>query len=190
MLHVNASGDGIDSNGDITVSGGETYVSGPTNDGNGSLDYNGSAQITGGIFAASGSSGMAQNFDSSSTQGVIMVNVDGQEGNTAISLLDSSSTELLSWTAEKQYSSIIISTPEIQQGETYTITAGTAEQSVTMDSLVYGSNAQGEMPGNIGGERGDMKGGDMQGGPGNGQPDAGMEKPQGSAPPDAPSGSK
>ena len=190
VLHVNASGDGIDSNGDITVSGGETYVSGPTNDGNGSLDYNGSAQITGGIFAASGSSGMAQNFDSSSTQGVIMVNVDGQEGNTAISLLDSSSTELLSWTAEKQYSSIIISTPEIQQGETYTITAGTAEQSVTMDSLVYGSNAQGEMPRNNGGERGDMKGGDMQGGPGNRQPDADMEKPQGSTPPDAPSGTK
>ena len=184
VLHVNASGDGIDSNGDITVSGGETYVSGPTNDGNGSLDYNGSAQITGGIFAASGSSGMAQNFDSSSTQGTIMVNIDEQEGNTEISLLDSSSTELLSWTAEKQYSSIIISTPEIQQGETYTITTGTAEQSVTMDSLVYGSNAQGEMPGN-GGERGDMKGG-----PGNGQPDANMEKPQGSTPPNAPSGSK
>ncbi len=190
VLHVNASGDGIDSNGDITVSGGETYVSGPTNDGNGSLDYNGSAQITGGIFAASGSLGMAQNFDSSSTQGVIMVNIDEQEGNTEISLLDSSSTELLSWTAEKQYSSIIISTPEIQQGETYTITAGTAEQSVTMDSLVYGSNAQGEMPRNNGGERGDMKGGDMQGGPGNRQPDADMEKPQGSTPPDAPSGTK
>ena len=184
MLHVNASGDGIDSNGDITVSGGETYVSGPTNDGNGSLDYNGSAQITGGIFAASGSSGMAQNFDSSSTQGTIMVNIDEQEGNTEISLLDSSSTELLSWTAEKQYSSIIISTPEIQQGETYAITAGTADQSVTMDSLVYGSNTQGEMPGN-GGERGDMKGG-----PGNRQPDADMEKPQGSAPLDAPFGSK
>ena len=189
VLHVNASGDGIDSNGDITVSGGETYVSGPTNDGNGSLDYSGSAQITGGIFAASGSSGMAQNFDSSSTQGTIMVNIDEQEGNTEISLLDSSSTELLSWTAEKQYSSIIISTPEIQQGETYTITAGTAEQNIAMDSLVYGSNAQGEMPGN-GGEGGDMKGGDMQGGPGKGQPDANMEKPQGSAPPDAPSGSK
>ena len=57
-----------------------------------------------------------------------MVNVDGQEGNTAISLL--------------------------------------------------------------GGERGDMKGSDMQGGPGNRQPDADMEKPQGSAPPDAPSDSK
>ena len=39
-------------------------------------------------------------------------------------------------------------------------------------------------------KRGDMKGGDMQGGPGNGQPDADMEKPQGSAPPDALSDSK
>ena len=66
-LHINASGDGVDSNGDITVSGGETYVSGPTNDGNGTLDYNGSATVTGGIFAASGSSGMTENFDSSST---------------------------------------------------------------------------------------------------------------------------
>ena len=42
-----------------------------------------------------------------------MVNIDEQEGNTEISLLDSSSTELLSWTVAKQYSSIIISTPEI-----------------------------------------------------------------------------
>ena len=48
---------------------------------------------------------------------------------------------------------------------------------------------QRSMPGN-GGERGDMKGGDMQGGPGNGQPDANIEKPQESAPPDAPSSSK
>ena len=63
VLHVNAFGDGIDSNGDVTVSGGETYVSGPTNNGNGTLDYSGTARITGGVFAASGSSGMAQNFD-------------------------------------------------------------------------------------------------------------------------------
>ena len=46
------------------------------------------------------------------------------------------------------------------------------------------------MPGNNGGEKGDMNDGNMQGGPGNRQPDVDMEKPQGSAPPDAPSGSK
>ena len=36
---IDAEGDGIDANGILTVSGGETYVSGPTGDGNGALDY-------------------------------------------------------------------------------------------------------------------------------------------------------
>ncbi|QUO31691.1 carbohydrate-binding domain-containing protein [Faecalicatena sp. Marseille-Q4148] len=166
VLRVNASGDGIDSNGDITVSGGETYVSGPTNDGNGTLDYSGTAQITGGIFAAAGSSGMAQNFDSSSTQGVIMINTDPQEQNTNIVLLDSNGTELLNWTAEKEYSSIIISSSEIKEGETYTIKAGTTEQSITMDSMVYGNNSHGGAPGSSGGERGDRQGDGMQRKPG------------------------
>ncbi|RGS78857.1 carbohydrate-binding domain-containing protein [Coprococcus sp. AF21-14LB] len=166
VLRVNASGDGIDSNGDITVSGGETYVSGPTNDGNGTLDYSGTAQVTEGIFAAAGSSGMAQNFDSSSTQGVIMINTDPQEQNTNIVLLDSNGTELLNWTAEKEYSSIIISSSEIKEGETYTIKAGTTEQSITMDSLVYGNNSHGGAPGSSGGERGDRQGDGMQRKPG------------------------
>ena len=100
---MNASGDGIDSNGDLTVSGGKTYLSGPVNSGNGILDYNGSAVVTGGIFAASGSSGMAQNFDSSSTQGVMMMNVGEQEEGSELALLDSSGTKLISWTAEKAY---------------------------------------------------------------------------------------
>lgn len=189
VLRVNASGDGIDSNGDITVSGGETYVSGPENDGNGTLDYSGSATITDGIFAASGSSGMAQNFSSSSTQGVMMVNVGAQEAGTDIALLDGNGNELLNWTAEKPYASIIVSCPEMKQGESYTVKAGTEEQSITMDSLVYGSGSPaGGIPGNSGGERGGMKEGGMQGGPGQGQAPGNMEKPGETIPPDIPSG--
>lgn len=157
ILHINASGDGIDSNGDITVSGGETYVSGPVNDGNAALDYNGTATITGGVFAAAGASGMAQNFGNSSTQGVIMVNSNMQEAGTQISLTDSSGTKLLSWSTEKEYSSVIVSCPEIKQGETYTLTAGTAQESITMDSLVYGNSPQ------MGGQPGrDGRGGGMR----------------------------
>lgn len=189
VLRVNASGDGIDSNGDITVSGGETYVSGPTNGGNGTLDYSGSAVVNGGIFAASGASGMEQNFDSSSTQGSIMLNVEAQEAGTAMVLLDSTGNELLIWTAEKAYSSIIVSCSEIKEGETYTVKAGTTEQSITMDSLVYGSNfAGGGAPGNNGEERGGRKEGGVQGGTDNGQFPGNMERPQGNTPPDAPSG--
>lgn len=98
-IHINASGDGIDSNDDLTISGGETYVSGPTNDGNGSLDYNGDGVITGGICVAAGSSGMAENFSDSSTQGVMMVKVDEQTAQSMISLKDSSGNELVSWAA-------------------------------------------------------------------------------------------
>ena len=166
VLHINASGDGIDSNGDLTVSGGETYLAGPVNDGNGSLDYNGTAVITGGIFAASGSSGMAQNFGGSSAQGVMMVSLDHkQEAGTQISLADSAGTELLSWTAEKEYSSVIVSCPKIKQGETYVLTAGTAEETIVMDSLVYGDSAQ--MGGGAGREGG-MEDGGMKDGPGKG----------------------
>jgi hypothetical protein len=166
VLHIDASGDGIDSNGDITVSGGETYLSGPTNGGNGTLDYSGSAAVTGGIFASSGSSGMAQNFDSSSTQGTIMINVDTQEADTDIVLLNSSGSEILSWAAEKEYSSIIVSCPEIKEGEAYTIKAGTIEQSIAMDSIIYGSNSPASGNPGMGRENGIMKEDGMQGKPG------------------------
>ena len=147
-LWINASGDGIDSNGDLTVSGGETYLSGPVNGGNSSLDYGGTAVITGGVFASTGSSGMAQNFGDSSTQGTMMVRVDLQEAGTQVTLKDSMGAELLSWKGEKEYSSVLISSPKIQQGETYTLTAGTSETTVSMDSLVYGNEASrgGEVP--------------------------------------------
>lgn len=151
-LKVNAGGDGIDSNGDITVSGGETYVSGPTNDGNGALDYNGSAEVTGGIFIAAGSSGMAQNFSDSSTQGVMMVTVDAQTAGSTISLSDSSGNEIVSWEPEKEYTSVIISSPEITAGQEYTLTAGSYTTQVTMDSTVYGTgHGMGGDPGNGGG---------------------------------------
>ena len=109
-------------------------------DGISSLDYNGKAVVTGGIFASSGASGMAQNFDPSSTQGIIMVTLNPQEAGTQIALKNSDGTELLSWKAEKEYSSVLISSPDIRQGESYSLTAGTEEKTITMDSLVYGTD--------------------------------------------------
>ena len=61
ILQINASGDGLDSNGDIVMTGGEVYVSGPTGDGNGSLDYSGECRIDGGLLFLAGSTGMLQN---------------------------------------------------------------------------------------------------------------------------------
>ncbi|MCD8098744.1 MAG: carbohydrate-binding domain-containing protein [Lachnospiraceae bacterium] len=160
-LHVNASGDGIDSNGALYVSGGETYVSGPTDNANGALDYTCEAVISGGIFIAAGSSGMAQNFGSSSTQGVMMVTVDSASAGSTLTLCDSDGMVLLSWQPDKAYSSVVLSCPEITEGSTYTLTAGSYSAEITMDSLVYGSGTgmggAGGM-GGMGGGRGDGTG--------------------------------
>lgn len=137
-IKIDASGDGIDSNGNLTVSGGEVYIDGPTDDGNGALDYNGEAKITGGIVVAVGSSGMAENFGESSAQGAILVNLSG-ESSDEILLKDTEGKMLLSYTPAKSYRSVLISCPEIESGKTYSLTAGGNEISVEMTSLIYGS---------------------------------------------------
>lgn len=141
-LTVVAEGDGIDSNGNVTITGGETYVSGPTNGGNGSLDYGGQAIISGGIFIAAGSNGMAQSFNNGSTQGVIMGNANGSAGDV-ISIADSNGKTLAEFTTEKNYQVIVISAPGMQANNTYTLKYGKQSQEIEMTSLIYGGSGFG-----------------------------------------------
>ena len=108
VISIDAEGDGIDSNGSLTVSGGEIYVYGPERSGNGALDYNGEASITGGLVVAFGPSGMAQNFGTSSTQGAMLVSISGSAGDT-VTLTASDGTELVSCQSQKAYSSVAVS---------------------------------------------------------------------------------
>ena len=160
-LHVNASGDGLDSNGDLVISGGEIYVSGPTSDGDGTLDYNGTATITGGTLVGAGSSGMEQTF-TTADQGVILTEVSSGTAGSTISLSDEDGNELVSWAADKEYTSVIISTPDIKEGSTYTVTTNGTATEITMSSLIYGS-ANTNAPGGNGGGPG-MGGNDSNGG--------------------------
>lgn len=141
-LYVNASGDGIDSNGNLIVSGGETYVDGPTGNGDGALDYDGTATITGGILVAVGSSGMAQNFGTASTQGSILLNFS-TGSKSAVTLTDAQGNVLVSYTPFKTYNSVVISCPGLVQGGTYTVSACGQSSSVTLSSLIYGSGMGG-----------------------------------------------
>lgn len=136
-LTVIARGDGVDSNGNITITGGEVYVSGPENGGNGSLDYGGNATISGGIFIAAGSSGMAQSFSDTSTQGVIMVNANGNEGDE-VGIEDSTGKVLASFVTEMRYQNVVISAPGMEVGGTYTIKYGGQNQQITLETLLYG----------------------------------------------------
>lgn len=147
-------GDGIDSNGRLNISGGEIYVSGAANGGNGALDYDSQAVITGGTFVSAGYSQMAQNFSTSSTQGAILVSVGTQPANTVITLADESGRELISYTSPKSYDCVQISCAQLAEGSTYTLTVNGESSAITMDSLIYGG-----MPGGMGGGRGGMQDG-------------------------------
>lgn len=120
-LFVDADGDGIDSNGNLTFSGGYTVVEGPTNGGNGPLDYGGSGSLSGGTIIISGSSGMAQSLNSTGLQGVFAINVGSCDGGTKISITDASGAEIMTITPQKYFGCIIVSTPDILKGESYTI---------------------------------------------------------------------
>lgn len=141
-LSVNAGGDGIDSNGDLVITGGTIYVSGPTNGGNGALDYAGDATISGGTIVAVGASGMAQNFGSDSTQGSMLVTVADSTLTGDLTLTDSDGNVVISYSPEKAYNSVVISCPDLKEGETYTLTTGDVTNTVTMSSLIYGEDDQ------------------------------------------------
>ncbi len=156
-FYINASGDGIDSNGALDISGGDIIMSGPTQGDTAVLDYGSTGIISGGTFIGTGSAMMSVGFSADSTQGAIMVSASGQKG-TELSLSDAEGNVLLSRTADQSFNIVILSCPEILQGETYTLTIDVESMEITMDSLVYGSSAMGGfgMFGGMGGGRGGM----------------------------------
>ncbi len=166
ILSITADGDGIDSNGDLYMTGGYVTISGPQNSGNGSLDYNGSAQITGGtLIAVEASTTMAENFGSSSTQGSILASVSGTSEDT-VSLTDSDGNVLVSWTPGRSFGALIISCSSLAQGETYTLTVGDTETEITLTSLIYSlsTGMSGGMGGSMGGGSQNMQNMNQRGG--------------------------
>lgn len=122
---VNAEGDGIDSNGSIYMSGGTVVISGPTGDWNGALDYDGTFEIEGGFLVAAGSSGMAMvPSDSSSQHSIGMIYPSIQVANTIAHLEDRKGNRIATFAPEKDYQSIVISSPQLKKDETYTLYSG------------------------------------------------------------------
>ena len=60
LTYLNANGDGIDSNGNVNMTGGIVLAQGPTNGGNGVLDFDRTFTFSGGLLLAIGCNGMNQ----------------------------------------------------------------------------------------------------------------------------------
>jgi len=122
---VDASGDGLDSNGSILISGGNVKVCGPTSNGDGALDSETGILVNGGTLVAYSSLGMVETPAKNSSQKVISY---GQRSyiasGTTITLKDSAGTEIISFETNKTCGSVIISCPELQEGSSYSLYVG------------------------------------------------------------------
>jgi len=112
-------------------------VIGPTNDGNGALDYDGTFEITGGYLISAGSSGMAQATSEQSSQNTILMTYpEVQQAGTLVHLEDSKGNSIATLAPSKNYSSIVISSPQLKKDSSYTLYSG-GKSTGTFNNGVY-----------------------------------------------------
>ncbi|HOJ48858.1 MAG TPA: carbohydrate-binding domain-containing protein [Bacillota bacterium] len=143
IVVIDAAGDGVDANGNIHMSGGTLLVCGPTDDKNGAIDYDGVFIMTGGLLVAAGSSGMARSISAGSTQYGLLAGFDKMPAGTLVRIEDSSGNDVITFQPHKPYSSIAVSAPAFQKGETYKILFGGTCDGTLSDGLYSGGNYAG-----------------------------------------------
>ncbi len=120
-LYVKAAGDGLDSNGDISISGGNIIVYGAVAGDPGSdnfpFDHDGSFAISGGYIFGAGSSQMEEGVQSS-TQGYI-VNKNTYSQGDVICVLDGQGNVLFTEALAERVNYMMYSSPEMTASGNY-----------------------------------------------------------------------
>ncbi|WP_255472965.1 carbohydrate-binding domain-containing protein [Planomicrobium sp. CPCC 101079] len=125
FVSVNAAGDGLDSNGSIEINGGTVLVDGPTESMNGSLDYDGTLMMEGGLLIAAGSAGMLQAAAEESAQSsIVMTFPEMQAAGTLVHIEDSEGNEVATFAPAKEFQAIFISSPDLAADASYTLSTG------------------------------------------------------------------
>ena len=136
---IDATGDGLDINGPINMTGGVVIINGPTRNDNGALDYMGTFEITGGFLVAVGSSGMAEAPSASSTQYSVMLNLSPSlSAGTMVHIGTEDGEEILTFVPTKAYQSVVLSSPELKNGSTYVVYSGGSSTGTVTDGLYSG----------------------------------------------------
>lgn len=158
---IQAGGDAVDSNGYIEVTGGTLLG---TNSGNGdsALDYEYGATITGGTVLLAGSAGMAESF-TEGTQPFALVMAQGAAGSE-MTVADAAGAALIEYTAPAAFQCVVISAPQLAEGDAGTVTVDGAATEFTA-STTPTSSGMGGRGGAPGSEGSDDRSSRSDGGP-------------------------
>lgn len=168
-----SSGDGFDSNGDLTISGGTVAVWTANTADNQPLDADGAITVSGGtVLAAGGSAGMGMNLTAEqpcvtfgSTGGMGGGRPGDMDGGSAsiakdaaVTITGSDGSAVYSGTALCNANFVFFSSPEPTADGSYTLTAGDTSLTATAQTGSISSGGMGG-PGNGGQRPGDRDGG-------------------------------
>ncbi|EGV11116.1 hypothetical protein HMPREF9127_0859 [Parvimonas sp. oral taxon 393 str. F0440] len=113
-VSIHSKNNGLNSKGDISISGGETFVESSNNDDKSAINYGGSAKITGGTFIATGNGSTTKTFGDSSTQGSILMSFS-KKTKENLKVLDENGKTLAEYKPKSEYKSVIVSTKDIKE---------------------------------------------------------------------------
>ncbi len=135
---INAGGDGIDSNGNIVMTGGTVLIYGPTDNGNGAIDFgdgNYNMTVSGGLLLAVGSSGMAETATGNGQAVLAFSTRSSFAAETVISIVDADGNTVLTFCPPKLFASVVLSCPELVSGSTYTVRCGGSFSGDVVDGI-------------------------------------------------------
>lgn len=139
-LTIQAGGDGLDSNGSLTISGGTVAVS-STGQGDSALDCDGSFTLSGGTLLAVGSRNMAQN-PSQASQYTISLGLDSILLADSFVCLSGEQGEFV-FQLPIDANSIVFSSPDLVEGGVYTVSYGGDYSGTAEDGLCSGGSYSG-----------------------------------------------
>lgn len=120
------SGDGLDSNGNITINGGTVIAHGPQSSPEVGMDFNGTCNMNGGVLVISGTNSfMTQAPNTSSSQRSVYVKSNASiPASTLFHVQDAAGNNILTFQGVRSYYSIIFSSSGLTAGSTYSIYTG------------------------------------------------------------------
>ena len=137
-INIYSKKNGLNSKGDISISGGETFVESSNNDDKSAINYGGSAKITGGTFIATGNGSTTKTFGDSSTQGSILMSFS-KKTKENLKVLDENGKTLAEYKPKSEYKSVIVSTKDIKEYKKYKLVAGEQTLDLLLDKINYKS---------------------------------------------------
>ena len=144
-ITVNAEGDGIDSNGVTTLSGGTLIVNGPSQGGNAALDTNGDLLLNGATVLSGSTADMFEAPSTNSTNGYLkLTNSSGFEQGSTVQVADSSGKVVANYKVTKSnVQLVLVSSSSIVKGQSYTVYTTTSAVDSNATSLASGATELG-----------------------------------------------